>query len=52
MFAKCVTAAVGLASIPIIVHPIDSFVTLIMDYTYRRWADTMVDTNVDTKVDD
>ncbi|XP_047519862.1 mitochondrial fission process protein 1 isoform X1 [Pieris napi] len=33
-----VTVAVGLASIPFIVRPIDNGVTLLMNLTYRRWV--------------
>lgn len=32
------TVGVGLASIPIIVHPIDKGVTVLMDNTYRKWV--------------
>ncbi|XP_045454017.1 mitochondrial fission process protein 1 [Melitaea cinxia] len=32
-----ITVAVGLASIPIIVGPIDLSVTVLMNLTYRRW---------------
>ncbi|KAG6443065.1 mitochondrial fission process protein 1 isoform X2 [Manduca sexta] len=33
-----VTVAIGLASIPVIVHPIDAGVTVLMDMTYRKWV--------------
>lgn len=38
--SKWITVGVGLASIPIIIHPIDSVVTIGMNLTYRRWANT------------
>ncbi|CAH0595278.1 unnamed protein product [Chrysodeixis includens] len=33
-----IAVGVGLASIPFIVHPIDSGTTMLMDVTYRRWV--------------
>ncbi|KAL4709366.1 hypothetical protein ACJJTC_007098 [Scirpophaga incertulas] len=33
------TVGVGLASIPIIITPIDTAVTLLMDRTYRKWVE-------------
>ncbi|XP_072934145.1 mitochondrial fission process protein 1 [Epargyreus clarus] len=33
-----ITVAIGLASIPIIIHPIDGGVTLLMNLTYRKWV--------------
>lgn len=32
------TVALGLASIPVIVRPIDKAVTIMMDSTYRKWV--------------
>ncbi|XP_034828039.1 mitochondrial fission process protein 1 [Maniola hyperantus] len=37
---KVAAVAVSLASIPIIVYPIDKGVSLLMDVTYRRWFHT------------
>ncbi|KAM3955756.1 mitochondrial fission process protein 1 [Aphomia sociella] len=35
-----ITVGVGLASIPIVVGPIDKGVSLLMDATYRKWVKT------------
>ncbi|CAH2268851.1 mitochondrial fission process protein 1 [Pararge aegeria] len=37
---KIAAVAVGLASIPLIVYPIDKGVTLLMNATYRKWFHT------------
>lgn len=34
---KSVPTAVGLASIPLIIHPIDKFMDYVMDNTYRKF---------------
>ncbi|KUF92840.1 Mitochondrial fission process protein 1 [Phytophthora nicotianae] len=38
--------AIGLGVIPLIIHPIDSFVDLAMDKTVRKWSNAFVDTIV------
>ncbi|KAL0818551.1 hypothetical protein ABMA28_008990 [Loxostege sticticalis] len=37
---SCLTVGIGLASIPVIVVPIDLGVTALMNVTYRRWIPT------------
>ncbi|XP_037938258.1 mitochondrial fission process protein 1 [Teleopsis dalmanni] len=36
---KILPTVLGLASIPLIIHPIDHMVDYIMDNTYRKWLD-------------